>query len=578
MALSDYAMIVPKVSQQTQCIFDKDVYEIGEKWKPTIEPFGVYYCILCECIAVQRKNIEGNNNRVVAKVHCRNFKNDCPKPTCKNPVLLPERCCKSCPEDVNNIEDLIASQKMEEALLMKNFRKKFYAILSPSSSSSSTTISSNMTTVATRAFFHLNKQRLAFIIKTTSPNKPTFVRFQDLDDTIIEEYIVLGNKSTGSNNQFVIFGSWKKVPKPYRAMIRNRHLKISLSFNNDINKKSSLIGVIRKHNSATHSAIWNDQDLYYELLESNEFGKNKIFRDMLNATSFVSYEDHNSLDRKAMMDQSAYPSMNSINSNYKCYYEAQIYDEGAQWKNQNDDCEMCFCQRGRVKCESEVCLKLRCKEQIRVPGQCCPICKNKLSHYTSNKNQSCYFEGEKRYHLIGSRWHPYIPPFGFDRCTICMCTENAQIKCKRNECPPLPCAERDAYRENPMDCCKKCRTSTRSMESMSDQASNDDNVEQALATGSCRFRGKIYGNGDEWNPAVDPYGEISCIKCRCKDGLHKCQRLKCKPSPPGCQKILIKGECCPVCADEQPKLLSSDNTFMTTGRRRMSTKTSRIRY
>lgn len=78
-------------------MFDKDVYEIGEKWKPTIEPFGVYYCILCECIAVQRKNNDGNNNRVVAKVHCRNFKNDCPKPTCNNPVLLPERCCKSCP-------------------------------------------------------------------------------------------------------------------------------------------------------------------------------------------------------------------------------------------------------------------------------------------------------------------------------------------------------------------------------------------------------------------------------------------------------------------------------------------------
>lgn len=67
--------------------------------------------------------------------------------------------------DVNNIEDLIASQKMEEALLMKNFRKKFYALLS-SSSTTTKTIPSNMT-ATTRAYFHLNKQRLAFIIKTT---------------------------------------------------------------------------------------------------------------------------------------------------------------------------------------------------------------------------------------------------------------------------------------------------------------------------------------------------------------------------------------------------------------------------
>ncbi|CAN8016242.1 unnamed protein product, partial [Ixodes persulcatus] len=35
--------------------------------------------------------------RVVARVRCENIKNDCPKPTCEDPVLLPERCCKTCP-------------------------------------------------------------------------------------------------------------------------------------------------------------------------------------------------------------------------------------------------------------------------------------------------------------------------------------------------------------------------------------------------------------------------------------------------------------------------------------------------
>lgn len=279
------------------------------------------------------------------------------------------------------------------------------------------------------------------------------------------------------------------------------------------------------------------------------FGKGKVFDEMYNTTSFVAYQENNYLDKKALMDQ----SVNSIDSNYKCYYEAQIYEEGAQWKNQNDECEMCFCQRGRVKCESEICLKLRCKEQIRIPGQCCPICKNNLAKYASYNNQSCYFEGEKKYHLIGTKWHPFIPPFGFDRCTVCMCTENAQIKCKRNECPTLPCSEKDSYRENPMDCCKKCRAATKSFElidTMNDQASTDENMEQALMTGSCRFRGKIYANGYEWNPAVYPFGEISCIKCNCKDGKHKCQRLECKPTPPGCLKIIKKNECCPTCANQ----------------------------
>ena len=40
--------------------------------------------------------------RIVAKVHCRNIKNECPKPSCDEPVLYPGRCCKVCPGDVNS--------------------------------------------------------------------------------------------------------------------------------------------------------------------------------------------------------------------------------------------------------------------------------------------------------------------------------------------------------------------------------------------------------------------------------------------------------------------------------------------
>ncbi|CAG2109876.1 unnamed protein product [Medioppia subpectinata] len=77
----------------THCPFGNETHEVGAHWKPNLQPFGVYYCIRCECISVQRKN------RNVAKVRCKNLKNDCPKPTCDDPVLLPERCCKTCPGD-----------------------------------------------------------------------------------------------------------------------------------------------------------------------------------------------------------------------------------------------------------------------------------------------------------------------------------------------------------------------------------------------------------------------------------------------------------------------------------------------
>lgn len=70
----------------------------------------------------------------------------------------------------------------------------------------------------------------------------------------------------------------------------------------------------------------------------------------------------------------------------------------------------------------------------------------------------CYFEADKKWHMAGTKWHPYLPPFGFDRCSLCTCVPNALvIECKRSvTCPPLTCSESEAYRENPMDCCKRC--------------------------------------------------------------------------------------------------------------------------
>ncbi|KAF9801218.1 hypothetical protein SFRURICE_014236, partial [Spodoptera frugiperda] len=82
------------------CLFGKQAMELGSKWFADLgPPFGVMYCIKCECVAVQKKR------RVVAKVHCRNIKNECPEPSCDTPVLLPGRCCKTCPGDLNLATD-----------------------------------------------------------------------------------------------------------------------------------------------------------------------------------------------------------------------------------------------------------------------------------------------------------------------------------------------------------------------------------------------------------------------------------------------------------------------------------------
>lgn len=39
--------------------------------------------------------------RIVARVQCRNIKNECPPAKCDDPISLPGKCCKTCPGDRN---------------------------------------------------------------------------------------------------------------------------------------------------------------------------------------------------------------------------------------------------------------------------------------------------------------------------------------------------------------------------------------------------------------------------------------------------------------------------------------------
>ncbi|KAJ8984920.1 hypothetical protein NQ317_012166 [Molorchus minor] len=95
-----------------ECIFGKQVRELGSQWIPDLGvPIGVLYCMKCECIPFQRKR------RIVARVQCRSIKNECPEPTCEEPVLLPGRCCKSCPGDMYNpevVQDIVPQNVIEE--------------------------------------------------------------------------------------------------------------------------------------------------------------------------------------------------------------------------------------------------------------------------------------------------------------------------------------------------------------------------------------------------------------------------------------------------------------------------------
>uniref|UniRef100_A0A4W5PCF8 Chordin n=1 Tax=Hucho hucho TaxID=62062 RepID=A0A4W5PCF8_9TELE len=66
------------------CSFGGRFYSLEDTWHPDLgEPFGVMHCVQCYC-ETQR----GRKSKVLGKVSCKNVKQDCPEPSCDDPVLL----------------------------------------------------------------------------------------------------------------------------------------------------------------------------------------------------------------------------------------------------------------------------------------------------------------------------------------------------------------------------------------------------------------------------------------------------------------------------------------------------------
>ncbi len=129
----------------------------------------------------------------------------------------------------------------------------------------------------------------------------------------------------------------------------------------------------------------------------------------------------------------------------RCLYEGKIHDDGEQWEATHKSCHMCSCRRfaseipapisivlkvssflrGTVVCDEVICPELTCEQPVILEGECCAACD--LGQVRAEDPKRCYFEGDKKYHTAGVKWHPYIPPFGFSRCATCTCNVNRTV-------------------------------------------------------------------------------------------------------------------------------------------------------
>ncbi|XP_066203570.1 chordin isoform X2 [Saccopteryx leptura] len=228
-----------------------------------------------------------------------------------------------------------------------------------------------------------------------------------------------------------------------------------------------------------------------------------------------------------------------------CFFEGQQRPHGARWAPNYDPlCSLCTCQRRTVICDPVVCPPLSCLSPVQVPDQCCPVCPEKQDVRdlpgllrSRDPGEGCYFDGDRSWRAAGTRWHPVVPPFGLIKCAVCTCKgATGEVHCEKVQCPRLACAQ--PVRANPTDCCKQCPVGSGAHPQLGDRM-------QADGPRGCRFAGQWFPESQSWHPSVPPFGEMSCITCRCGAGVPHCERDDCSlPLSCGPGK---ESRCCPHC-------------------------------
>ncbi|XP_004577788.1 chordin [Ochotona princeps] len=210
-----------------------------------------------------------------------------------------------------------------------------------------------------------------------------------------------------------------------------------------------------------------------------------------------------------------------------CFFEGQQRPHGAHWAPNYDPlCSLCTCQRRTVICDPVVCPAPRCPHPVQVLDQCCPVCPEKQDvrelpglPRSRDPGEGCYFDGDRSWRAAGTRWHPVVPPFGLIKCAVCTCKGGTgEVHCEKVQCPRLTCAQ--PVRVNPTDCCKQCPVGSGARPQLGDPM-------QADGPRGCRFAGQWFPESQSWHPSVPPFGEMSCITCRCGAGVPHCERDDC---------------------------------------------------
>ncbi|MBV96344.1 Chordin, partial [Eschrichtius robustus] len=486
------------------CSFGGKVYALDETWHPDLgEPFGVMRCVLCACEAPQW----GRRARGAGRVSCKNIKPECPTLACGQPRQLPGHCCQTCPQERSGLEKQPTGLAFEyprdpehrsysdrgepgaEDRGRGDGHTDFVALLTGPRSQA-----------VARARVSLLRSSLRFSISYRRLDRPTRIRFSDSTGSILFEH------PAAPTQDGLVCGVWRAVPRLSLRLLRAEQLHVALV--TPSHPSGEVWGPLIRHRALaaeTFSAILtlegppqqgiggialltlsDTEDSLHFLL---------LFRGLLEARSGgpaqvplrLQILHQGKLLRELQANASAQePGFAEVLPNLT----AQEMD----WL---------------VLGELQMALERAIGPGLRISG-----------HIAARQScDGCYFDGDRSWRAAGTRWHPVVPPFGLIKCAVCTCKGGTgEVHCEKVQCPRLACAQ--PVRANPTDCCKQCPVGSGAHPQLGDPM-------QADGPRGCRFAGQWFPESQSWHPSVPPFGEMSCITCRCGAGVPHCERDDC---------------------------------------------------
>ncbi|XP_066975982.1 dorsal-ventral patterning protein Sog-like isoform X2 [Macrobrachium rosenbergii] len=197
--------------KSSECRLGRERHSINEEWSPNLgPPFGVWSCVKCQCIPVPKKR------RVVAKVKCRNIKNECPKLECTNAVVLPGACCKTCVASTPAI--MLPRDEPPEDLTGRDF-----AVLLNGRTSQTPMTTSRVATG--RLSLRRGTLHFSFLMEEGAP-PPESIQFMNDTGNILEILEAQPTPYEATNNR--LCGTWTRVPKEYKTLLREEKMWVAL--------------------------------------------------------------------------------------------------------------------------------------------------------------------------------------------------------------------------------------------------------------------------------------------------------------------------------------------------------------